>query len=213
MRHKKRNDFWAKRFIVESVLLLCFFMSASPILGKGNDREAYHSTTAYKQAISVQWIGLVFHPQGGTYPGRYKRKLDPQAYFVIEWGAILAYERRIFNRCYLKSGAALYLDCADVPAGFVHLGVHYQLLNHGRHMVSIGLGPTLTFREDWHQFPEYTGDPFFKDSVHGKWQYRFVIFGGIEYCFRITDKILLNYTLIPGGRLIVTSCLGLKFVL
>jgi hypothetical protein len=95
MHHKKRNDFWAKGFIVESVLLLCFFMSASPILGKGNDREAYHSTTAYKQAISVQWIGLVFHPQGGTYPGRYKRKLDPQAYFVIEWGAILAYERRI----------------------------------------------------------------------------------------------------------------------
>jgi hypothetical protein len=193
--------------------LFVWQLIAIPIFGKGDKVHFIDSLSNYTNAISAQWIGLVFHPNGGTYPARYIRKLDPNAYFVVEQGLFLGYEHRVFDRAYIKTAAAYNMDCANVPAGFLHIGFYYQIVSKKRHKLSVGLGPTFVFREDWHQFPEYIEDEFFKDSVYGKWQYRFVIFGDIEYNYQISRKTLLNVSLIPGGHLVMTFSFGLKYVL
>lgn len=184
-----------------------------PQTGKCKSRDPSDSINNYKHAISAQWIGLVFHPKGGTYPHRYIRKLDPQAYFVVEHGMVLSYEHQVFDRGYIRGAIAYNLDCANVPAGFFHVGFHYQLLSRKRHILTAGLGPTLVFREDWHQFPEYVSDEFFKERVHGKWQYRFVMFGDIEYNYRVSEKLAINVGFIPAGHLLLTFTFGIKYIL
>lgn len=195
------------------LLIIIWLMVSIPSFGDDHISYKADTTIFYKHGITIQWIGIVFHPQGGTYPERYIRKLDPQAYFVIELGAILSYEYQVFERAFVKAGAAFNLDCANVPAGFFHIGGYYQVINRKRHILSIGLGPTLVYRENWGQFPEYTGDEFFKDNLYHKWQYRFVIFGSFEYNFRLTNRLLLNTSLIPGGHLVMTFSFGLKYII
>ena len=146
------------------LIIVTWSMVALPLFGDEAPSYKTDTATTYRHGLTAQWIGIVFHPKGGTYPERYIRKLDPAAYFVIELGAILSYEFQVFERAYVKAGAALNLDCADVPAGFFHIGAYYQVINRKRHILSLGLGPTLVFRENWGQFPEYTGDEFFKDN-------------------------------------------------
>lgn len=201
------------RNVTRYISIIGLILFSITVFGRNKKPQAPDSTINYTNAISAQWIGLVFHPKGGTYPHRYIRKLDPEAYFVVEHGIILTYEHRVFDRGYIKGGAALNLDCANVIAGFFHIGLHYQVLNKKRHILSAGLGPTLVFREDWHQFPEYVSDEFFKESVHGKWQYRFVIFGNIEYNYLVSKKLLLSVSLIPAGHLLMTFTFGVKYVL
>ena len=200
-------------FYIRSLLLFGFIISPTCLIGKDKSVKPPDSINNYQHAITAQWIGLVFHPEGGTYPHRYIRKLDPQAYFVIEHGLVLSYEHRLFDRGYLRGAIAYNLDCANVPAGFFHVGLHYQLISKKRHILTAGIGPTLVYREDWHQFPEYVSDEFFKDQVHGKWQYRFVIFGNIEYNYKITEKLALNVGLIPAGHLLLTFTFGIKYIL
>jgi hypothetical protein len=196
-------------------LLICLglIILVFPLWGGERKGHKTDSSISFTHAVSIQWIGIVFHPKGGTYPDRYIRKLDPRAYFVVELGGILTYEYRIFDRGYLKAAVAFNLDCANVPAGFFHIGTYYQVLNKKRHILILGLGPTLVFRENWDQFPEYVGDEFFRDNEYNKWQYRFVIFGAIEYNFRLSKTLLLNASLIPGGHLVMTTSFGLKYII
>ncbi len=199
------------KYICTGCLLLITYLASSAGPNQdGQTKEQKDTVNVYTNAITVNWIGIVFHPLGGTYPDRYIRKLDPNAYFVIEHGVYSSFEHRLFERTYLKSAASLFIDCANLPAGFLHLGVHFNLLNKQKHIVSLGLGPTLLFREDWHQFPEYVGDEFFKDRLYGKWQYRFIIFGDIEYNYRFSKNTFLNISLFPGGRYLYTLSFGLK---
>ena len=118
------------------ILLVGCIILLIPKTGVCKSHDPADSINNYKHAISANWIGLVFHPKGGTYPHRYIRKLDPQAYFVVEHGVVLSYEHRIFERGYIKGAIAYNLDCANVPAGFFHAGLHYQLLRKKRHLES-----------------------------------------------------------------------------
>jgi hypothetical protein len=198
---------------LSTILFIGGIACSYQLYGKDKAEDPFDSLNNYHHGITIQWIGLVFHPKGGTYPHRYIRKLDPKAYFVVEHGLVLSYEYRLFERGYLRGATAFNLDCANVPAGFFHAGLHYQLLRKKRHILTAGLGPTLVYREDWHQFPEYTDDVFFEDRVHGKWQYRFVIFGNIEYNYRISEKMTMNIGLIPAGHLLLTFTFGVKYML
>ena len=198
------------RHMYKLVLLLVL---AIPVFGKKVHDNNSDSIYNFTNAITAQWIGLVFHPEGGTYPHLYIRKLDPKAYFVVEHGLVISYEHRIFERGYLKGAAAYNLDCANVPAGFLHAGLHYQIIRRKKHLLTAGLGPTLVFREDWHQFSEYKSDVFFKERVHGKWQYRFVVFGNIEYNYSISRNFALNVGFIPAGHLLLTFTFGIKYIL
>ncbi|MBT3243053.1 MAG: hypothetical protein HN352_07880 [Bacteroidetes bacterium] len=172
---------------------------------------AQDTTIKGSHAISGQWIGLAFHPKAGTYPQHYHLKLDKKAYFVFEMGGAFQYNYYLTNRLSVRSAIALYLDCAVVPAGFVQLGLRYTLLNRGPHSLAIGVGPTLLFREDWHQFPEYSGDTFFEDRVFKGYQYRFYPIPDIEYLYRIKSQWEILANVIPGGLYVFTSSFGLRF--
>jgi len=163
--------------------------------------------------ISFQYLGLTYHPDGGTTPEIYPLKLDRKAYLVIDAGVAANLDYRLCKYSFLRVTSALYKDCAFVTAGCLHAGPRFQY-GWKKNTVNLGIGPILSFREDWHRFKEYETDDFYGDRVYGNWQYRFFLWAlELEYLRRINDHLEFQYSLIPGAPLVITSLFGIRFKL
>jgi hypothetical protein len=78
----------------------------------------------------------------------------------------------------------------------------------------MGIGPILSFREDWHRFEQYKDDEFYGDRIHKGWQYRlFMTAIELEYLRRINESTEFQWSIIPGAPLVVTSMFGFRFKL
>jgi hypothetical protein len=163
--------------------------------------------------ISFQYLGLTYHPDGGTTPEVYPLKLDRKAYLVLDVGIAANLDYRLGKFIFLRFTSSLYKDCAFVTAGCFHMGPRLQY-GWKKNLINLGVGPILSFREDWHQFKEYQTDDFYGDRVHGNWQYRFFFYAvELEYLRRINDHLDFQYSLIPGAPLVITSLFGIRFKL
>lgn len=164
-----------------------------------------------RESISFQFIGLAFHPKGGTYPELYKRKLDQKAFFVVELGGAIQYRHRLSKRWSLGSAVAYFSDCAAMPAGMIQLGARWHIIAKQKHNLSLGFGPTLLFRRDWHELDGYNTDAFFAESVYGKYQYRFYIVPELEYSIQLKNNWDIFYSILPGGQHVSTSSFGVRY--
>jgi len=166
------------------------------------------------QHLSLQWLGLSIHGGPASMPHRYPLGLDPRGYVVLQMGASVSYDVRIRGPLMGRVSVAHFRDCVFLPAGYFHIGLRGILVEKGRHTLHGGLGPTLIYREDWRQFPDYPGDEFYGDRSVGRWQYRFIVYGGeFEYLYRVTDRLELQASLIPGIPLVFTTRLGVRWAL
>jgi hypothetical protein len=162
---------------------------------------------------SLQYLGLTYHPSGGTNPELYPLKFDQNAYLVLNVGLAANIDYRLCKYSFIRFTTALYKDCAFVTAGCFHLGPRLQI-GWKKNNINLGLGPIFSFREDWHQFEEYTTDDFYGDRVSGNWQYRlYPLAIELEYLRRINDHLEFQYSLIPGAPLVITSLFGFRFTL
>jgi hypothetical protein len=163
--------------------------------------------------LSLEYLGLTYHPTGGTTAEIYPLKFDKKAYLVLSIGAAgnLDYS---FNRFFVvRATAALYADCALVLAGAVHIGPRVQII-WGKNNINLGMGPIFCFRQDWHRFKEYVNDDFYGDRVYRGWQYRFFPAAiELEYLRRINRTTELQWTILPGVPSVVTLMVGARFSL
>lgn len=131
---------------------------------------------------------------------------------MVELGMNVSYDYHVSGPFLIRTSVAYYRDCAFVNAGYIHAGFRGRLLESGPHIINGGLGPTLVVREDWHQFQEYDGDSFFGDRVLGRWQYRFIPYGGeFEYLYRISDRLEFQASIIPGIPIVLTTKFGVRW--
>ena len=182
-----------------------------------NAQDNTQKKVAHQQYLSIQWFGITFHPGGGSVFMRdnYPLKLDKQAYFVLNVGAAVSYDRDLSKRFFIRTQAGAFMDCAWQKSAYVHVGLHFKPITLGRHSINAGLGPMFLVREDWGKFERYRrGDDFFGDRVKNGWQHRFFPIGGeVEYLFRINDKFEFQYSVIPGYPAIITSKIGVRMKL
>ena len=161
--------------------------------------------------LSFQYLGLTYHPGGGTTPEIYPLKLDKNAYLDLEVGVTANLDYSLGKYAFIRLTSSIYKDCAFVTAGCLHIGprLQYKWKKNG---VNLGIGPIFSVREDWHQFPEYTTDDFYGDRVHGRWQYRFFPAAiELEYIRKINDRMEFQYSIVPGAPLVITSLFGVRF--
>jgi hypothetical protein len=161
--------------------------------------------------LSFQYVGLTYHPDGGSTPEVYPLKLDKKAYLVVDAGVAANLDYTLGKYAFLRFITTFYKDCAFVTAGCFHLGPRIQY-RWKKSRINLGMGPILSFRDDWHQFKEYVDDDFYGDRVYGHWQYRFFMYAiELEYLRRINDHLEFQYSLIPGAPLVITSMFGIRF--
>jgi hypothetical protein len=161
--------------------------------------------------LSLEYLGLTYHPTGGTTPEIYPLKFDEKAYLVLSVGAVGKLDY-CFNRfLFVRLATALYADCAFVLAGAVHVGPRLQF-NWGKNNINLGIGPIFNFRQDWHRFEEYVNDDFYGDRVYRGWQYRlFPAAIELEYLRRINSTTELQWSILPGVPSVVTLMTGARF--
>lgn len=161
--------------------------------------------------LSVQYLGITYHPGGGTTPEVYPLKLGKKAYLVANVGVASSIDYQFNRFLFMRFTAGFYKDCAFVTAGCLHAGPRFQYA-WKKNRFDIGIGPIFSFREDWHQFEEYTTDDFYGDRVSGRWQYRFFPTAiELGYSRKLKDNISFQYSLIPGAPLVITSLFGFRF--
>jgi len=178
------------------------------IFSQANDSISGRISNWY---LSFQYLGITYHPDGGTTPEVYPLKLDRKAYLVFNVGVAANIDYSLNKYFFLRFTSTLYKDCAFVTAGGFHSGPRVQY-SWTKNRINLGVGPIFCFRKDWHQFKEYQGDDFYGDRVYGEWQYRFFPYAvELEYLRRINDHLEFQYSLIPGAPLIFTSLLGIRF--
>ncbi len=197
------------------ILFYVLLFVASSISAQNEAKKSIEQPKKGDQFLTVQWFGWTYHPGGGAVKmvKHYPLKLDPKAYFVINPGIEAKYDYQLSKRFFLRGSGAYYLDCAVVPAFFVHVGVHFQPIRLGRHSFNFGIGPVLSMREDWHQFePDYKDYDFYGKRVWRGWQGRFVWYGGeMEYNFQINNRLTFQYSVAPGYPGFIASSVGLRY--
>jgi hypothetical protein len=161
--------------------------------------------------LSVQYLGLTYHPDGGNTPEVYPLKLDAKAYFVLDVGFAANIDYRLSDHFFLRFTSALYKDCAFVTAGCVHAGPRLQF-SWGDNSINAGIGPILSFRQDWHRFAQYKDDEFYGSRIYNGWQYRFFPTAiEFEYLRRINDSMEFQWSVVPGAPMVITSMFGIRF--
>jgi hypothetical protein len=162
-------------------------------------------------SLSFQYLGLTYHPHGGTTPEVYPLKFDEKAYLVLDVGAVVNLDYRFNKLFFFRFTSALYGDCAMVMAGAFHAGPRMQF-TWAKNSFNFGLGPIFCFRQDWHRFEEYTTDDFYGNRVYKGWQYRlFPIAIEFEYLRRINSSTELQWSILPGVPSVVTFMFGARF--
>lgn len=113
----------------------------------------------------------------------------------------------------LRAAGSLYRDCADVWAGYVHLGFRLDWSSGPRFAARIGIGPSFLWRESrLGVVPKYRSDAFFgRPKATDKFQTAWIWYGGnIEAELKLRPGLGLIYSLVPGYPLVMTSSLGLR---
>ncbi len=159
---------------------------------------------------SLQYLGLTYHPDGGNTPEVYPLKLDKKAYLVLDVGVAANLDFRLGDNGFFRFTGSLYKDCAFVTAGCLHMGPRFQF-SWRRNSLNGGIGPIFSFRRDWHRFEQYVDDEFYGRRIYKGWQYRFYMTAvEFEYLRRINDRLELQWSLIPGVPLVITSMFGVR---
>lgn len=164
--------------------------------------------------VGIKFFGLSFHPKGERDNAHLMpNKLDKNAYFVMNLGVELMYEKFIFEDIFsVKVIKANYLDCAVQFAGFAHIGVRGKIFKKGKHQLYGGIGPTFIYRKNWIQLPDYQNPNFFKGTKEDAFQYLFLWYGGeFEYKYQLTNRVDLALSFVPGYPDLMSLAVGLNY--
>lgn len=165
--------------------------------------------------IGIKFFGLSIHPFGDENAFLMPRKLDRNGYFVLNLGAMLSYEKFVWQDILsVKAIQAGYSDCAARAGGFSHIGVRGKIFSTKRQTLSGGIGPTLIYRRNWNELEKYHNPGCFQGGLSDKWQYLFIWYGGeFEYKYSVNEKLDLALCFIPGYPDLISFSLGINYKL
>ena len=168
---------------------------------------------AQGENVTAKFFGLTIHPFGDELASVQPNKLDDKAYFVLNLGGFVGYERYIWQDIVsLKLTQGVFTDCSDGKAGFTHLGLRGILYDKGKHHAMMGFGPMLFYRDSWTRFPDYEDKGVFGLARNKTIQYKFFWYGlEVEYDYRLSKKTDLSVTFTPGLPFVIAYAVGFKY--
>ncbi len=180
-------------------------------VGKAETSQSWLSPSRF--AANMKFTGLSYHPGGGENIQHYKRALDDRDFWVVLLGFQTDADYIVNRYFFLRAGTSLYKDCADVWAGYYHLGFRANYDATDKLSLRIGIGPTYLWRENWlNKVKGYTKDSFFGPATHGDYQGAFIYYGGdVEAEWKLNPMISLLYSVIPGYPEVIQNSVGLRY--
>lgn len=163
--------------------------------------------------LTGKFFGLTIHPFGDDLASIQPYKLDSKAYFVLNLGGFVGYERYFWQDiASVKVTQGLFTDCSGGKAGFTHLGLRGVVYDKGNHHAMLGFGPMWFYRDSWTRFPNYDDKGVFGLNKAKTVQYKFFWYGmEIEYNYRLSKKTDFSVTFTPGLPFVISYAVGLKY--
>lgn len=163
-------------------------------------------------ALGLNFTGISYHPGGGENAEPYKRSLDDEDYWVLLMGFQANADYKLHRFFYLRTATSVYRDCADVWAGYYHLGFRANWDVTEKFSMRIGIGPTYLWRQNWYgRVKDYKKDSFFGDAKPGDFQGKGIFYGGdAELEWKAWDRVSLVYAVIPGYPEVVQNSIGMR---
>lgn len=165
-------------------------------------------------SFGIKFMGLSLHPKRSLHPHLYKRKLDRWGHGVVNMGVVFQVEYFVNEHVSIKYSQAILQDCAGKFAGLSHVGMRLGFFMDPRqqHYASGGLGPTFFYRKNWTGMDRYVNTGLFETSKNGKWQSKFVLYGGeVEYSYYYADHSAFSTTIMPAIPELIAIAPGFKW--
>ncbi|HKP95573.1 MAG TPA: hypothetical protein VJ385_07440 [Fibrobacteria bacterium] len=164
-------------------------------------------------ALGLNYTGITYHPGGGENEEHYKRSFDDGDYWVLLVGFQADADYKLHRFLYVRTAASFYKDCADLWAGYYHLGIRANWDATERLSARIGIGPTYLWRQNWlGKVKGYTKDSFFGPAKGGNYQGAFIWYGGdVDVEWKAWDKVSLVYSVIPGYPEVIQNSVGARY--
>ncbi len=173
--------------------------------------------TGYTQfTIGVKFGGLAFHQQK-VKPNYYSWNLDKNGRFVgyLGFSITAGYQFNPYLGVKVIQTILPY-DCAGKFSGITHFGIDFydRIVGwkNNQHRGSVSFGPLLYYRKNWNKVVDYyVDDGFMKQSENGKWERKFVWYGGqIQYDYYLNEVRSISTNFLPGYPYIYTFMVGIQ---
>lgn len=161
--------------------------------------------------IGVKFMGVSFHTDKGLNHKMYRAAVGKRNQVAFHLGVALTCEYKFNDWFSAKVDQCVFRDCAAKFAGMSMFNLRYTQDLGRAGDASAGLGPFFYYRKSWFSLPEYVDDGYFKTSKNGKWQRKFVWYGGeIEYNYPINDNLDWSTNILPGIPVVVAVASGVR---
>ena len=140
-----------------------------------------------QSALNLHLTAIAFHVSDKPNYLLYENSLDELGNIVVEPMAILTYQRFFkTTRNSFQISQGLYSDAAAQMAGFTYFSLKKKLIHSFKNVISISIGPSLSYRKDWHKINGYIEDNSF--TVDGTWEYKWLFAAEINYYYYLAKR-------------------------
>lgn len=161
--------------------------------------------------VGVKFMGISYHLDDGENKKLYQWNVGRHGNLAFHIGFGLTCEYKINNWFSLKVDQVVFRDCAGRFAGMSMFNARGTLDMKRAGDISAGMGPFFYYRRSWLCFEKYKNDGYFKSSKNGKWQTKFVWYGGeIEYNFPINETLDWSTNILPGLPVVIAVASGVR---
>lgn len=169
-----------------------------------------------QSSLSAEFVGFTIHPAGDKTAHLQPNKLDEKARFVINYGAVITYEKYLIGDVVAFKGLqAIAADCSAGWASITHIGIKGLVIRKPKHRLGVSVGPAFMVRESWFRFEDYEPSGFLNagnSKILGPVQYKFFPCAAeIEYEYSLTPKLDFALSLTPGVPMAITFAAGFKY--
>ena len=135
-----------------------------------------------QSSIEFKLTTIGLHPDKSLRqdPLMYENRIDDNGNFILEPGLMISYQKYIYLAALsFQFSQGFYSDAAAKLAGTTNILLKYKFYHKYKFAVSLGMGPSLSYRKDWNNISQYIDNDGY--TVNGSWQTKWMF--GAEFSF------------------------------
>jgi hypothetical protein len=156
--------------------------------------------TFSQSSLDVKLMFLSMHPvKSMRQPDTkiYENSIDENGNLIKCPGIIFEYNKYFHLTTWsVQFTQGIFVDAIANLTGFTHILLDYKLYHKKKFAINIGLGPGLSYRQDWHNSYRYVENDGY--TVNGKFQTKWFLASELDINYYISNKFDVNISLLAG---------------
>ncbi len=153
-----------------------------------------------QSSMDVKLMFLSLHPdKSKRQPDTkiYENSIDANGNAIKCPGIIIEYNKYFYlTTLSVQFTQGVFVDAIANLTGFTHVLLDYKLFHKKKLAVNIGLGPVLSYRQDWHNNQRYVDNDGY--VVNGKNQTKWFVAGELDFNYFLNQKLDFNISALAG---------------